>query len=156
MVDLTCKGARIGQAAKRLVKRYFRVGLRPGLGGSWCDCHVPRFPCHTSTALLGVSQAGSLQRRVTAPVIVSHGAHKGGHHCDARIPRLPSMYLAARRRTHALCLCRTDRCRRRFRRGRSSVLLVSHCTLLTSHCSHLTAHPCADEPLHGELVRRNL
>ena len=37
-MDLTCKGARMGQA---LVKGNFKVGLRPGLGDIWCGCHGP-------------------------------------------------------------------------------------------------------------------
>ena len=105
------------------------------------------YPRHTSTALPGVSQAGSLQWRVTAPVTVAHGAHKGDHRCLASIHVVRPCASAARRRTHVLCLRRTDqcsrrggchRCRRYLIAHTAHILLTSRCSRLIAHCSHFT------------------
>ena len=94
------------------------------------------------TRRLAKQGRGARRQRATAPVTVAHGAPVGHHRCGPLIPRLPSMYLAARRRTHAPCLRRTGQCRCWFVGGcrRCRRYLFAHCSHLTAHDSRLTAH----------------
>ena len=125
-MDLTCTGARMGQALVKTEALQGLAGAR-ALGAFGVVVTAQSLRAHSPTWVL--SQAGPVQPSL-APVTVAHGAHEGDHHCPARSPRCPSMWL---------CRLSVRLDRRRARRRAT-----------TTHTRAL-ALIHVDEPLHGEL-----